>query len=38
MQTLKMNATTVKHLRVNQTITTHHMKYIFMSVDQTIIE
>ena len=39
MQTLnanpKMNVTTVKCSQVNETITTHHMRHIFMPVNQT---
>ena len=39
MQTLntnpKMNVTTVKHLQSIQTIATHHMRHIFMPIDQT---
>ena len=36
MQTLKMNVTTVKHLRANQTIMTCHMRHIFTPINQTI--
>ena len=36
MQTLKMNTTTVKHSQVSQTITTCHVRHIFMPIDQTI--
>ena len=39
MQTLNvnpnMNVTTIKHLQASQTIVTHHMRHIFMPVDQT---
>ena len=34
-QTLKMNATTIKHSQANNTIVTHHIRHIFMPVNQT---
>ena len=33
-QTLKMNVTTIKHLLANETITTCHMRHIFMPVNK----
>ena len=36
MQTLKMNATTVKYLLANETITTCHVRHIFMPINETI--
>ena len=32
----KMNVTTIKCLQANQMITTHHVRHIFMPIDQTI--
>ena len=36
MQTLKTNVTTVKHLLANEMSMTHHMRHIFMPIDETI--
>ena len=36
MQTLKMNVITIKHSLANEMITTHHVRHIFMLVDETI--
>ena len=35
MQTLKPNVSTIKHLQANQMIATHHVRHIFMPVNQT---
>ena len=36
MQTLKMNAITMRYPWMNEMVTTHHVRHIFMPVNQTI--
>ena len=36
MQALKTNVTTIKCLQANKMIMTHHVRHIFMPINQTI--